>query len=169
MLPPPAPTVRISSTGNAIACPPTSPAVVKLASPALMSETSKLVAPTSIPITHTTPAPPPGRPAEKSRRGRPAGGSGKQRAAGEPRRRLRRHHAAVRLHDKKPAGGAGRFEPFGQPAPIPLEHGPDVSVQRCGTVPLIRAQLRQHLRRQRHVNFREFIFDNLGQLIRAQL
>jgi hypothetical protein len=90
-----------------------------------------------------------------------ARGPREHRASGEARRFRHRRDAAVRLHDQHFAAIARRRELVAEAHEVPREHGADIGVDDRRPDPLVLLDLRQHLRRERHIR--------VGQALRERL
>ena len=99
-------------------------------------------------------------------RGDAAGRSGKHRGNGLFRRRLEGRHAAVRLHDVFLRGhDAGCFQPPVEIGNVACENRLEVSIDDRRREPVILADLRDDLARQRHAATRDFFLDDLSRAL----
>ena len=138
----------MSRLWSAIFSPATARSVARAGSPSTMSEMSVLVPPMSngmrLPSLISADA--------EHAAGDPAGRPRQHGPGGHAHRLRDRRHAAVRLHDEQRARVACRLEPLRQARQVAVERRPDVGVHDRGADALVLLDLREDLRRQRHVD-----------------
>ena len=157
MVPPPALTVLISIIGTAMSWPSILPRPDTNGWPSRISATSQEVPPMSKVMMSEIPS------ARRCRDacGHAAGRARQHRRRRPARRRCEGRHAAIGLHDvflrRRDAGGG---EPAVEIGDIALEDRLQIGVDDGGAQPIVLADLRQHLRRQRNAAFRQFLGDD---------